>query len=180
MCQDDAECQDNALCFLDEVHLVATGETKNDCVCKLGYHPELGRNAEDDVYPKTGYCVDLTQEDACKYPDMCIETADNWGICPYCRAFKYHDEHGGYISLGNYVSGSGSSMDDKQTFANGDSVNCGNGADRSSEAVWYCYYTAFGDDPVVALNKLDMLWVEDPLCHYTAYLYTPMACDFAL
>ena len=22
-----------------------------------------------------------------------------------------------------------------------------------------------------------MFWVEDPPCHYTAYLYTPMACQ---
>jgi hypothetical protein len=26
----------------------------------------------------------------------------------------------------------------------------------------------------------ETLWTEDPLCHYTAYIYTPLACDFAL
>ena len=41
-----------------------------------------------------------------------------------------------------------------QYYLNGDSVNCGNGADRSSEAVWYCYYDAFGNDPTVELTKL--------------------------
>ena len=24
-----------------------------------------------------------------------------------------------------------------------------------------------------------VLWGEDPLCSYQAYIYTPMACDFA-
>ena len=24
------------------------------------------------------------------------------------------------------------------------------------------------------------LWLEDPLCHYVAYIYTPLACDWAL
>jgi len=122
----------------------------------------------------------LTKEDGCKYPDMCITTADGWGICPYCRAFKFHEDHGGELSLGNYVSGTGSSISDPQVFLLGDSVNCGNGNQRSSEAVWYCYYDAFGTDEIKALNYLEMFWLEAPLCHYTAYLYTPMACDFAL
>ncbi len=28
------------------------GEHKADCICKIGMHPELGRNPTDDIYPK--------------------------------------------------------------------------------------------------------------------------------
>jgi len=122
--------------------------------------------------------VDLTQEDACQFPDYCITTSDNWGICPFCRAFKYHDDHGGELSLGNYVSGTGKESSDMMIFSGGDSVNCGNGADRSSEAVWYCYFDGYSA-PAPNNTVIEMIWVEDPLCHYTAYLYTPLACDFA-
>ena len=41
-----------------------------------------------------------------------------------------------------------------QVFSEGDSVNCGNSAKRSSEAVWYCYYDAFGNDEIKPLNTL--------------------------
>ena len=41
-----------------------------------------------------------------------------------------------------------------QIFSEGDSVNCGNSAKRSSEAVWYCYYDAFGNDEIKPLNTL--------------------------
>jgi len=178
MCELDTDCQENAYCFLDEVHLENTGEQKTDCICRIGMYPELGRVPADDVYPKTGYCIDATIEGACKFPELCITDDYGWGICPYCRAFKYHSDHGGELSLGKYVSGHGS-FDDPQVYSEGDSVNCGNSAKRSSEAVWYCYYWAFGDDEIVPLNYLEMFWIEDPLCHYTAYLYTPMACLFA-
>ena len=41
-----------------------------------------------------------------------------------------------------------------QVYSEGDSVNCGNSAKRSSEAVWYCYYDAYGYSPIVPLDTL--------------------------
>jgi len=116
--------------------------------------------------------------DACQYPDICHETTDHWGVCPYCRAFKHTDEFGGELDLGNYVSGSGFGSD-PMVFNNGDAVNCGNGNPRSSDAYWYCWYDAKEDSDPVPLDSIDMFWLEDPLCHYSVYIYTPMACDFA-
>ena len=36
-------------------------------------------------------------------------------------------------------------------------------------SVLNCYFRLFSG----------VVWAEDPLCSYQAYIYTPMACDFA-
>jgi len=100
-----------------------------------------------------------------------------WGICPYCRAYKYEADHGGYISLGTYVSGDGNDLSDPMVFENGGDVNCVR--KRSSVAYWYCWYD-FNPGTTVALDYLEIMWSENPLCAYQAYIYTPLACDFAL
>jgi len=62
-------------------------------------------------------------------------------------------------------------------FEGGSDENC-DGVERSSEAFWYCWYDA--RDDIVDLDKVETLWIEDPLCHYIAYIYTPLACPWAL
>ena len=57
------------------------------------------------------------------------------------------------MSLGEYVSGEGIYDSDPMVFTGGDPINCGNGADRSSIAYWYCWYTAF-PSPDVPLDKM--------------------------
>ena len=57
------------------------------------------------------------------------------------------------MSLGYYVSGEGTYDSDPMIFTGGDSINCGNGADRSSIAYWYCWYDAF-PSPIVSLDEL--------------------------
>jgi len=140
-------------------------------------------DTSNDVYPKTGTCVDLSSgatdsSGACKYPSTCHTDSDNWGICPYCKTYKTEDSHG-LLSLGTYVSGSGSvSSSDPMIYTNGDDSNC-NGIARSSKAYWYCWYSAFPTSADVLVTKLDMLWYESGACEYMGYIYTPLACDWA-
>jgi len=152
---------------------------KSDCVCKVGYSNITGCStcsASDAVFPKTGTCIDFSTStlNACDYPNLCIEDSDQWGICPYCRAYKHEDSQGGQLSTGTYVKGTSDPME----FTGGSAKNC-DGTARTSEAFWYCYYDAFPDAGVVKVTYLDLFWLEDPRCHYIAYIYTPLACDFA-
>jgi len=122
---------------------------------------------------------DLDQESA---PEgACLEDINGWGVCPYCRAYKHHDDHGGTLSLGNYVSGSGDvQTDDPMIFEDGSAENCG-GKQRSSIAFWYCWYdSSTRQATIVALDFVEILWYEDVPCEYAAYVYTPLACDWAL
>jgi len=61
-------------------------------------------------------------------------------------------------------------------FEGGSDANCN--VERDSEAYWYCWYDAYDD--IVSLDHVYTLWLEDPLCHYIAYIYTPLACAWAL
>jgi len=108
----------------------------------------------------------------------CFEDSAEWGICPYCRAYKHTDAFGGILELGNYVSGSGDFLTgDPMVFEGGDPVNCQGNVPRSSVGYWYCWYDAFDD--IVDLNYIELFWSEIPLCHYSVYIYTPLACDWA-
>jgi len=177
-CTTDSECQENAGCFIIEPLELdpITGAPKTTCHCGLGY---LLDNSTAS-YPKTGTCENLRTRPCTgnTATDYCITNTEGWGVCPYCRAFKYQGDYGGELSLGTYTSGEGIFDSDPMIFEGGDPVNCGNGADRSSVAYWYCWYTAFPDE-TVSLDHIFVLWGEDPLCSYQAYIYTPMACDFA-
>ena len=64
------------------------------------------------------------------------------------QAFKSQGDDGGELSLGTYTSGEGIFDRDPMMFEGGDSINCGNGEERSTIAYWYCWYTAFPDPPV--------------------------------
>ena len=69
------------------------------------------------------------------------------------QAFKFQNDYGGILSLGEYGSGEGIYDSDPMVFTGGDPINCGNGADRSSIAYWYCWYTAF-PTPDVPLDEM--------------------------
>jgi len=144
-----------------------TGEPKTTCYCGLGY---ILDNSTAN-FPITGTCEDLRTRACTKTEnDYCITNTEGWGVCPYCRAFKFQNDYGGILSLGEYVSGEGIYDSDPMVFTGGDPINCGNGADRSSIAYWYCWYTAF-PSPDVPLDEIFVLWSEDPLCSYQAYIY---------
>jgi len=180
MCFSADDCQDNSLCYLDEAYLVNTGIQRTICQCNLGYWPVIGVDPTNDVYPKTGTCVNQ-RTDGCLLPDTCMEDTNHWGVCPYCRAFKHTDDFGGELSLGTYVSGEGTFDSDPMVFSGGDSINCGNGAQRSSVAYWYCWYLGEGKGTeIVPLNSFDIFWQEEDICSYSVYIYTPLACQFEL
>jgi len=133
---------------------------------------------------QTGDCINLRTAE-CDLTEAveekegwCYENDELWGICPYCRAYKHHTDHGGELSLGLYVSGEGVFDTDPMKFEGGSDTNCG-GVERTADAYWYCWYDANPTD-IVPLDHVYTLWLEDPLCHYVAYIYTPLACDWAL
>jgi len=172
-CADNSECQENAGCFADETTFLATGELTTLCHCYLGY--VLDNSTAD--FPKTGTCNNLRTGQCDLTSEVnCYEDADLWGICPYCRAFKHHVDHGGELDLGTYVSGEGDiDTFDPMVFEGGSDTNCN--VDRTSEGFWYCWYDA--RDNVVDLDYVELFWLENPLCHYIVYIYTPLACDWA-
>jgi hypothetical protein len=62
----------------------------------------------------------------------------------FIKAFKHHEDHGGELNLGSYVSGEGDFINgDPMVFEGGDDANCN--VDRTSEAYWYCWYDARDD-----------------------------------
>ena len=69
------------------------------------------------------------------------------------KGFKVGGDDEGELNLGTYNSGEGIFDSDPMMFEGGDSINCGNGQDRSSVAYWYCWYTAF-PEPTVALDEM--------------------------
>jgi len=144
------------------------------CHCFIGF--VLDNSTAE--YPKTGTCINLRTATCDSSSEInCFEDTDLWGVCPYCRAFKHHEDHGGELNLGEYVSGEGDFINgDPMVFEGGDDANCN--VDRTSEAYWYCWYDA--RDDIVHLDYYELLWLEDPLCHYIAYIYTPLACPWAL
>jgi hypothetical protein len=62
----------------------------------------------------------------------------------------YHEDHGGILELGNYVSGKGVFDSDPMIYEGGSDVNCI--VPRSSKGYWYCWYDAF--DEIVSLDHL--------------------------
>jgi len=130
-------------------------------------------------FPKSGTCINLRTHPCDDNSEVnCFENDDLWGVCPYCRAFKHHEDHGGELSLGKYAGGEGDFLnDDPMRYTGGSDENC-DGVERTSDVYWYCWYDV--NDDIVSLDHIYTLWIEDPLCHYLAYVYTPLACPWAL
>jgi len=105
-------------------------------------------------FPKTGDCIHYRDVPCNVNTEVnCFDDSAEWGICPYCRAYKHTDAFGGILELGNYVSGSGDFLTgDPMVFEGGDPVNCQGNVPRSSVGYWYCWYDAFDD--IVDLNYM--------------------------
>jgi len=175
-CESEADCQANAGCFADEISGINEfGELNTICHCFLEYVVDNTTAS----FPRTGECIHYRDVPCNVNTEInCFEDQEEWGICPYCRAFKHTDDFGGILELGNYVSGSGDFIaGDPMVFEGGDPVNCQGNVARSSVGYWYCWYDAFDD--IVDLNHIELFWSEIPLCHYSVYIYTPLACDWA-
>jgi len=137
-------------------------------------------------FPKTGTCIDAKTVDCTGVENekkYCYIDALDWGFCPFCRTFKDHDDHGGHIPTGTYVSGTGyhdknnPANSDPQMFEGGSSVNCR--VERTAEVYYYCWYDK-SPGTIVSLDYWETFWDESAeLCHYIAYVYTPLACNWA-
>merc|ERR1712013_447553 len=122
-CASDDDCQDNAGCFADEVNIDPLDPVIHTiCHCFLGFVVD---NSTAD-FPKTGTCNNLRTAECDDSSEVnCYEDEDLWGVCPYCRAFKHHVDHGGELDLGHYVGGEGGFLEgDPMIFEGGDDTNC--------------------------------------------------------
>ena len=82
-----------------------------------------------------------------------IKNKKNDNYLDYFQAFKLDEDDGVELSLGVYTSGEGIFDSDPMLFEGGDSVKCGNNEDRSVNAYWYCWHTAF-PVPAVSLDEM--------------------------
>jgi len=167
-CTSDEDCQENAKCLGTEIKSVWTTEGPKVCHCKFGYHAVLGLDTENDIYPKTGTCVNL-MENGCQYPELC-KVDGKYTYCPFCKVFE---TTGKQQSFGTYES----TENNKMYFKNGDKDGCTDG----SESVVYVYCW-FDGESTVEPTSLDSIYFGDPSssrCAVNLAIYIPMACDFA-
>jgi len=163
LCCDESDCQENAGCFLDEL----SNTFKTYCQCYLGYSLDNSTSS----LPKTGDCLDMRAQD-CSDPTVCYENSE-YTLCPYCYVARKIGLK--ETIIGHYDFGEGSfSHNDPMTFT-GSSSGC---ADETTEVFWYCWYDTM--DQVVDLNQAFVLVEEYEVCEHLAYIYTPLACPFAL
>eukprot|EP00090_Calanus_glacialis_P011341 TRINITY_DN19763_c0_g1_i1.p1 TRINITY_DN19763_c0_g1~~TRINITY_DN19763_c0_g1_i1.p1 ORF type:complete len:359 (-),score=86.60 TRINITY_DN19763_c0_g1_i1:58-1134(-) len=159
LCCDESDCQDNAGCFQDEL----SDTFKTYCQCYLGHSLDNSTSS----LPMTGDCQDMKTQD-CSSTTACYET-DDYRMCPYCHV-TYKE-----ATIGQYQSGNGIfDLDDPMIFT-GSSSEC---AEETTEVFWYCWYDSM--DQVVDLNQAYVLVEEIDVCEHWAYIYTPLACPFAI
>jgi len=163
LCCNESDCQDNAGCFLDEL----SDNYKTYCQCFLGYSLDNSTSS----LPSTGDCLDMTTQD-CSNPTSCYDN-DEYTLCPYCYVAKKTGLQENII--GHYDSGDGSFREDDPMIFTGSSPGC---AAETTEVFWYCWYDTM--DQVVDLNQAFVLVEEPEPCEHLAYIYTPLACTFAL
>lgn len=155
----------NSGCYLDEAGVVGPPDANNICNCYLPYYFDNS----------TGTCKNMKTAGCSS--GLCYKNDENWEYCPYCKADKYHDDHGGVLLLGYYDSGPGVwYTDEPQYYTGGTDTNCYK--ERSAKAYWYCWYDAYDD--TVPLDHVEMLWTEEAQCEYIGYIYTPLACCWAV
>jgi len=174
-CTSDEDCQENAKCLGTEIKSATTAEGPKVCHCKFGYHAVLDVNPENDIYPKTGTCVDYTKN-GCQFPELCMVMFGKYTYCPFCEVFETTDD-GEQLSLGTYDSTDGKEM----FFKNGDNAkDCT--SDSKTTVYVYCWFTAESEEP----TSLDSIsfgrdpWVSSSGCFVDLYTFIPMYCDFAL
>jgi len=173
-CTSDEDCQENAKCLGTEIKSATTAEGPKVCHCKFGYHAVLDVNPENDIYPKTGTCVDYTKN-GCQFPELCMVMFGKYTYCPFCEVFETTDD-GEQISFGTYNYIMGNSM----LFMNGDGDGCGFFY-RSTGVKVFCWFDApESQEP----TSLDSIYFADPRVRYNGclvdlYIYIPMYCNFA-
>jgi len=157
-CSNSTDCNSNEICYLPD----------KKCVCQLGSVESQGKC----VTLKSLNCSDTVQ---------ITKIIDNqhWGVTPYCSAWgnsTLHGDKNGMLSYGDYVRGSGLS-DDPMLFMGGSEVSCKQ--KRSSKVFYDCYCDEFGcdDSAPPQHNNTQLWWGEFDPCQYTAYVYSPLACD---
>ena len=82
-CESEADCQENAGCFADELTGINEfGELNTICHCFLEYVVDNSTAS----FPKTGDCIHYRDVPCNVNTEVnCFEDSSEWGICPYCR-----------------------------------------------------------------------------------------------
>jgi len=160
LCCKESDCQEHAGCFQDEL----SDTFKTYCQCYLGYYLDNSTSS----LPMTGDCRAMKD---CSDTYTCYEN-DDYKLCPYCQVL---DKAGTQDSIiGWYNSGEGVFDSDPMVFL-------GSSSDCQEEYVgifWYCWYDAVQD--VVDANQYYILVENMEECEHWAYIYTPLACPFAM
>jgi len=154
-CDESTDCKDNEVCYLN---------TKK-CVCNIGYIEQSG----DCVHIKTLNCTKTTSSQ--------VEDTSDWGVHPYCSAWGHSTEHGdknGKLEFGSYESGTGVG-DDAMVFSGGSKTNCGKA--RRALLYYECYCDEYSCTAEPAWNQTSVWWGEFNPCVYSAYVFTPLACE---
>lgn len=153
-CTKASDCKDGQVCYL---------ATKT-CVCDLGYIEQASScKAHSTITCKTALSNDTK-----------IADGDHWGVHPYCDSWGIHPKDGEKMSYGHYTSGSGRYDDDPMKFTEGSLYSCQ--SKRSAEMYYSCYCDEYSCTTEPDWNTIALWWGEFKPCHYTAYVYSPLAC----
>jgi len=191
-CQSAADCKTNQVCFLptntckDQLSFslkerTASCSSKDDCneneVC---YLPDQKCVCDLTSIEQLGSCIkiqNLTCTDSISLTK--IKDDSNWGVSPYCLAWGNDtingDEFTGMLSYGEYDHGTGVDGE-PMVFLGGSDVSCKH--KRSSRVYYECYCEEFDcEEETPEYNSTSLWWGEFDPCVYTAYIFTPLACD---
>lgn len=165
LCCNESDCQNHAGCFADELDTTFT----TFCQCFLGYYLE----SSTEFLPITGECLPMNSQDCSSTSSASCYDTDQYSICPYCHVTdKTGSDHS---IIAQYESGDGTFDSDPMIFR-GSSPSCSN--DYSMNMYWYCWYDVIDAD-VVDPSDWYLVVEEHEECQHWAYIYTPLACDFA-
>ena len=126
----------------------------------------------------------------------CFKITDEskWGVQPFCSAWgndTVHGDRNGKLSYGEYQSGTGTTTD-PMIFMGGSDVSCSKVIlnipgileqyfmqQRSCQLVYECYCDEFdcAETPDLAASTRTLWWGEFNPCEYSAFVYTPLACN---
>lgn len=154
-CTQATDCNIGEVCYLP---------TKS-CVCDLGYIEQAG----ECVLHSAIQCWTTLSN------DTKIADEAHWGIIPYCGSWGIHPVNTGEkMSYGYYISGTGLTDDDPMKFIEGSRYSCDR--ERSAEMYYSCYCEEYSCTTEPEWNTTTLWWGEFDPCHYTAYVYSPLAC----
>jgi len=159
LCCDPSDCQVNAGCFLSEL----SPYFLTYCSCYLGYYLD---STSSLTLPKTGSCVSLASS-GCSSSSACLSEPP-YTVCPYCSVTIEGN------TIGLYTDGKGDLLTNDPMIFIGSSASC---PEETTEMFWYCWYDI--SDSVVDLSQTMLTIEEHGPCERVAYVYTPLACEFA-